>query len=117
LWEIARDRLSPEDIEYIDFGDPNAQTTLAVLRQILREVEEEREQWLKRRWMIPRANKPPIIPRDKIHQIIFWIERFIQIGDCALKYDPAHAALPWAGVRFVLKVGYRANLIVTACQR
>jgi hypothetical protein len=33
-----------------------------------------------------------------------WADRFKEIGDIAVQYDPAHAALPWAGVRFLLQV-------------
>jgi hypothetical protein len=29
---------------------------------------------------------------------------FKQVGDVAVQYDPAHAALPWAGIRFLLQV-------------
>jgi hypothetical protein len=37
-------------------------------------------------------------------KIITWIDKFIRIGDCAVQYDPIHAALPWAGVRALLQV-------------
>jgi hypothetical protein len=33
-----------------------------------------------------------------------WVDKFKTIGDNAIQYDPAHAALPWAGVRFILQV-------------
>jgi hypothetical protein len=32
------------------------------------------------------------------------VDTFKQIGDVAVQYDPAHAALPWAGIRFLLQV-------------
>lgn len=28
----------------------------------------------------------------------------MEVGDVAVSYDPGHAALPWALVRFLLKV-------------
>jgi hypothetical protein len=46
-----------------------------------------------------------VIFRDILAKIIKWIDLFKQIGDVAVQYDPAHAALPWAGVRFILQVG------------
>lgn len=33
-----------------------------------------------------------------------WIRRFKDVGDIAAQYDPAHASLPWAAVRFLLQV-------------
>ena len=39
-----------------------------------------------------------------LEKIIRWVDTFKQIGDVAVQYDPAHAALPWAGIRFLLQV-------------
>lgn len=36
--------------------------------------------------------------------VAVWIQKFIEVGDIAIQYDPGHAALPWAAVRFVLMV-------------
>ncbi|MCJ1224751.1 hypothetical protein MMC12_001396, partial [Toensbergia leucococca] len=36
--------------------------------------------------------------------MIKWIDIFKQVGDSAVQYDPVHAALPWAGVRFLLQI-------------
>jgi hypothetical protein len=33
-----------------------------------------------------------------------WVSKFKAVGDMAVQYDPAHAALPWAGVRVLLQV-------------
>ena len=42
--------------------------------------------------------------RDRADKILEWVEKFKQIGDIAVQYDPVHAALPWAGIRFLLQV-------------
>lgn len=39
-----------------------------------------------------------------MEKIIVWVDKFKEIGDNVVAYDPAHAALPWAGVRFLLQV-------------
>ncbi|KAI5460114.1 hypothetical protein BGZ63DRAFT_406059 [Mariannaea sp. PMI_226] len=36
-------------------------------------------------------------------KIVSWLNKFKEIGDIAVQYDPIHAALPWAGVRFLLQ--------------
>ena len=51
-----------------------------------------------------------IAMRDIGMKILHWIDRFKQIGDIIVQYDPGHAALPWAGFRFLLKVGLRLQL-------
>ncbi|ORY72165.1 uncharacterized protein BCR38DRAFT_360285 [Pseudomassariella vexata] len=33
---------------------------------------------------------------------VFVLNRFVAVGDVAVSFDPVHAALPWAAVRFVL---------------
>lgn len=43
-------------------------------------------------------------------EIIKWLDRFRDIGDQVVQYDPTHLALPWAGVRLVLKV-CRLNIV------
>lgn len=43
-----------------------------------------------------------IILRDVAGKIIFWLNKFKDVGDVAVNFDPVHASLPWAGVRFLL---------------
>ncbi|KAJ3541002.1 hypothetical protein NM208_g4804 [Fusarium decemcellulare] len=35
--------------------------------------------------------------------MIKWLDQFKNIGDMAVAYDPVHAALPWAALRFILQ--------------
>ncbi len=42
--------------------------------------------------------------REKFGKIVSWVQKFIEIGDVAVNYDPGHAALPWAALRLVLQV-------------
>jgi hypothetical protein len=45
-----------------------------------------------------------IILRDYAEKVINFLQKFKTIGDVAVSFDPVHAALLWAGVRFVLQV-------------
>jgi hypothetical protein len=45
-----------------------------------------------------------IVLHDVGMKIVNWIDKFKQIGDIAVQYDPGHAALPWAAFRFLLEV-------------
>ena len=42
--------------------------------------------------------------RDVGMKILRWVDKFKQIGDTIVQYDPGHAAIPWAGFRFLLQV-------------
>ncbi|KAI5793675.1 hypothetical protein FPQ18DRAFT_291438 [Pyronema domesticum] len=45
-----------------------------------------------------------IVLRDIAMKLLGWMDRFKEIGDIIVQFDPVHAALPWAGFRFLLKV-------------
>ena len=45
-----------------------------------------------------------IILKDIGMKILRWVDKFKEIGDIVVQYDPVHAALPWAGFRIILKV-------------
>ena len=51
-----------------------------------------------------------MIVRDLLEKIIKWLDHFKAIGDVGVQADGAHAALPWAGVRFLLKVSALRNV-------
>ncbi|KAL8771405.1 MAG: hypothetical protein Q9209_003073 [Squamulea sp. 1 TL-2023] len=74
-----------------------------ILEKALKTAEEKKQISLKRRWKIKIKNKEVVV-RDVLEKIINWLDHFKAIGDVAVQYDQAHAALPWAGVRFLLKV-------------
>ena len=51
-----------------------------------------------------REGSEEVVLRDVGMKILRWVDKFKQIGDIIVQYDPAHAALPWAGFRFLLQV-------------
>jgi hypothetical protein len=44
--------------------------------------------------------------RNQADKIISWLVKFKEVGDITVQYDPSHAALPWAGIRFLLQVSW-----------
>jgi hypothetical protein len=88
----------------LEKGYTKGETWKTLLIKLEQETEQKMVEWQNQRWQIERVNKPAIIPREKINRILSWVTKFIQIGDIAMQYDPGHAALPWAAVRFVLQV-------------
>ncbi len=104
LWASALSRLSDSDRQNLTFGGGQGQ--LAVLNELQRLTEDSRDQCIKKRWRLKRPGRggETIIIRDLFSKIAGWIVRFREIGDVVVQYDPAHAALPCAGVRFLLQI-------------
>jgi hypothetical protein len=100
LWDKAAEALGGEDKRNVDF---NREDKLAILRDVLEAVNEKKRTCLEKRWKYKKGNKEIII-RDQLEKVAEWVNKFKEVGDCAVQYDPAHASLPWAGVRFFLQV-------------
>ena len=55
-------------------------------------------------WKVKLRGGEEVVLRDVGMKILRWVDKFKQIGDIIVQYDPGHAALPWAGFRFLLQV-------------
>jgi hypothetical protein len=100
LWEKAVHTLSDEDKQHVDF---NCKDKLAVLDDVLAAVNDKKRLCMEKRWKYKKGNKEIII-RDKLEKVVVWVNKFKEVGDVAVQYEPGHASLPWAGVRFILQV-------------
>ena len=102
LWAAALSTLSEEDRKLVAFGSQHKLDVLSDLGQL---VASAKENSIKKRWRFHRpGGGQTVILRDLFSKIVVWIDRFKTIGDIVVQYDPVHAALPWAGVRFLLQV-------------
>ncbi|KAJ0356182.1 hypothetical protein COL154_011058 [Colletotrichum chrysophilum] len=101
LWDIARKRLT---------HDEEAQLAKVVVenntlsQQLLELVYAKQQQCMDRRLKFKRSNGDVIVLRDIFEKVVKWLQKFKEVGDVATQYDPAHAALPWAGVRMLLQI-------------
>ncbi|RYP43836.1 hypothetical protein DL768_009643 [Monosporascus sp. mg162] len=100
-WALAVAQLHDEDRRNIDFGRPDKLNALADLHAL---TEKSKQECIKKRWKYTRKSGETVILRDVFDKIVRWIDIFKQVGDVAVQYDPVHAALPWAGIRFVLQI-------------
>lgn len=108
LWEKAVEALGDEDRRNIDF---HREDKLAILKDVLEAVDEKKTVCLKKRWKYKKGGKEIII-RDQLDKVLAWVNKFAVVVDAAIQYDPGHASLPWAGVRFILKV-YFSSILLT----
>ena len=102
LWDKALDALDDEDKCIIK---SNSNDKLSILKEVLTAVEEKKRICLDKRWRY-KEGKREIIIRDQLEKIAGWVKQFINVGNSIMQYDPGHAALPWAGVHFLLQVRF-----------
>lgn len=82
------------------------QTKEDALSQVLAATDQARAQLVDKSWSFRRKNGQKVIVRDVLAKVAKWVNHFKDVGDIAVQYDPVHAALPWAGIRFLLKVSH-----------
>jgi hypothetical protein len=100
LWALAAAELSEHDRHNINFSCEKRY----ILEELLVLAQGSEKKCIEKRWRYTRKSGETVILRDLFSKIVKWIDIFKQIGDNAVQYDPAHATLPWAAVRFVLQV-------------
>ncbi|KAK6214350.1 hypothetical protein LQW54_004578 [Pestalotiopsis sp. IQ-011] len=73
-----------------------------ILRVVLQTANQKREICIHKQWKFKLPSGEVIIISDVVEKIAKWVNAFVAVGDVAVQYDPATAALPWAAVRFIL---------------
>ena len=101
LWDNAFKALKEKDKQNVDFQRADKR---AILVDVLKEVQTKKRECLDRRLRYKRSNGDSVHLYDVCEKIVNWVNKFKQIGDAAMQYDPGHAALPWAAIRFFLQV-------------
>ncbi len=108
LWAEALGGLSEEHRLIISRAGSDAK--LDSLESLVEAAEQKKKECDKRRWVV-RLNGNSIVLRDLARKIVIWVNKFKEVGDIAVNFDPVHAALPWAGVRFLLQVSLASRFI------
>ena len=103
LWGLAFEKLSEEDKSAISDLQIKTDSKLDILEHLSTVATKKRNDCEAKRWKFDFHGRQ-IILRDVAQKIIVWVDKFKQIGDVTVNFDPVHALLPWAGVRFVLEV-------------
>ncbi|KAF9871054.1 hypothetical protein CkaCkLH20_11471 [Colletotrichum karsti] len=100
LWDKALESLPPDVRKGLEtVKTPKRQ----ILEVVLQEVETQKTLVFNKRLKFKKPNGSEVIVRDLLEKIVGWVHRFKEVGDTIVQYDPAHAALPWAAVRFLLQ--------------
>lgn len=102
LWHEALKTLSYDEQQELEFARG---TTHPTPTSVLAAITDKKNECVKKQWVLYVNKKgEKIMIRELFNGISDWIHRFRTIGDVAVQYDSAHAALPWAAVRFFLQV-------------
>jgi len=110
LWEVALEELSPQNrATLVSLG---VESGMKDIKSNLESIRSDMERMLYRNrdkpWQFTFRGEN-IVMRDVGRKILEWVNKFKEIGDIIVQYDPGHIALPWAGFRFLLKVNFRRN--------
>jgi hypothetical protein len=106
LWSHALQKLpsrQQETIRQIQHSATTQQPLSKTLEELISITRRKQEECEKKSHKF-RFRGREIILRDIAGKIIIWLNKFKEIGDIAVNFDPVHASLPWAGVRFLLQV-------------
>ncbi|KAB2572635.1 hypothetical protein DBV05_g8724 [Lasiodiplodia theobromae] len=103
LWSQAIQHLSEEDQQRLtSLGSDK----LDILNTVLDEVQSKKQRCLDKRWTYKGRDGKPKVLRDLCDKTIAWVTKFKELGDTFIKFDVSgQAAMPWAGVAFLLQVG------------
>ena len=99
LWESAVSTLSSKHRQVLQFREDSTRLPDHVIEL----VKMKQAICAEKHWKFTIKGKRSVL-RDVAEKIIIWVDRFKVVGDLASQFDPVHAALPWAGFRFLLQV-------------
>lgn len=96
----AVDQISEEDRQQIDIYNSDRR---GLIQDVIKIVEEKRDLCAEKQWKFHTGSVSAPL-RDSFGRIAAWINKFRDVGTIMMQYDPTHAAIPWAAIRFVLEV-------------
>jgi hypothetical protein len=104
LWIRAVEALSPQQRAVLAANKLAPQATLDdTLGPLLNLAEARRKGYAEKQWK-PQVFGRKVDLQNIVKGICAGLEKFKEIGDIVVSFDPVHAALPWAGVRTLLMV-------------
>ncbi len=115
LWGVALQRLSGKERDALNVMNTSG-SYVDTLSSLCDDLDEKLDQSKQKKLQF-KIHGRPIIVRDVVSRTLVWINKFKEIGDIIVQFDPVHAALPWAGVRLLLEVSGESLLDQTSFPR
>ncbi|KAI2904559.1 hypothetical protein CBS76997_4162 [Aspergillus niger] len=104
LWARALSALPDKDQRMFRTSGTASTPVSQTLADITTAIETQRDRCKRHRWSTISIGGKELIIRDVCAKIVACVNKFASVVDVVVSYDPVHAALPWAGVRFVLQL-------------
>lgn len=98
LWDVTFAKLPSNEQQTLRSG-LGFPVTIEDVRASIAEARTRAD----KKWTI-KGQRGDINLRMHFEKIVYWVQEFIAVGDTLVTYDPGHAALPWAAMRFLLQV-------------
>ena len=102
LWDVTFAKLPTNDQQALRSG-LGIPVTIGDVKASIAEARGKAD----KKWTI-KGQRGDINLRVHFDKVIHWVQEFVSIGDTIVTYEPGHAALPWAAMRFLLQVGQAA---------
>lgn len=101
-------QLWDEALTHLDEKDHSRQVLQTIgdhvkISEVQAVVQQRLDECVGKQWEYTKINGERVVVRRLLEKIFRTVNKFKEAGDVAVQYDPAHAALPWAAVRFVLQ--------------
>ena len=108
LWDQALGSVSEKDKNTLAANKTESKLDI---EELLVAARAKRDICLENQWEFEFRGRAVNL-RYQADKTISWLTKFKEVGDIAIQYDPSHAALPWAGIRFLLQVGPAALSLI-----
>ncbi|KAE8354008.1 ankyrin repeat-containing domain protein [Aspergillus coremiiformis] len=104
LWARALANLPDKDQRLLCKETASSLSIPQILTEILAEIKVQHDLCQRDRSKTLGADGRQLVIRDVCVKIADCVNKFVEVVDVIVSYDPGHAALPWAGVRLVLQL-------------
>lgn len=106
LWEQAFDELDDTYKDILKFDNNREACDISTdVAEILATVNNQIEKSRRELWKIRTRSGKEYLVRDFFQSIEKWVRKFKNVGDALVTFDPSHAGVPWAVIRFLLSAG------------
>ncbi|KAK7508938.1 uncharacterized protein IWZ02DRAFT_387461, partial [Phyllosticta citriasiana] len=104
-WDDAKKLLSEDEQKVFGFAQTEKKNWKDLLQDVLQATDQRKIELFEREKKASFSFRgKQIVLRDVLSKLAVWTNRFKDVGDAVVQYDPGHAALPWAIVRLLLEI-------------
>ncbi|VUC26892.1 unnamed protein product [Clonostachys rosea] len=111
FWQLAWAKLPPatvQGLQALSKGPNTPASSNQDVEDILELAKKQKAACESKKWEVKLGSQSFRV-RNGLSNIIDWLQRFKEVGDVVVNFDPVHAALPWAPFRLLLQTHQAAT--------